>query len=146
MRGRLGSAFDAWAYALADRVGDRWWRSGPRVASWAERVGVPAFSRWFLNGGSRGGRNEPFYRRQRGDRAERLRQLDRFSRGVEVKHWVGLFACSSVPVAAWSFDSPRAAVALLVLNLVGHGYPILSMRWVRSRAVGLSRRTVRGAG
>lgn len=38
MRGRVCTAFDAWAYALVDRVDDRWWRSrlGP-----AEEGGDP---------------------------------------------------------------------------------------------------------
>lgn len=126
--------FDAWAFRLVDRI-DRvapgWWSVSRAEIRLAELVGVRPFSGWFWNGGSR--RGASFYRRMRGRREERLAALDRFARGIEAKHLAGLVVCTVVPLSAWWFEQPRSAAALAGLNLLGHGYPILSMRWVRYR-------------
>ncbi len=130
---------DELAYALADRLSPRWWRVRRRELAIYQRLGVGWFSRRFLNGGSHGGRNEPFLRRQPGDRRQRLEQLERFARGIETKHLTGLLACSVVPATAWLLGHGRWAGALALVNLIGHGYPIMSMRYVRWRAQQLLR-------
>src|SRR5262245_26678893 len=90
------------AYAVADRVSPRWWRVRARELAVYRRLGVAWFARRFVNGGSHGARNVPFFRRQEGDRRGRLERFDRFARGVETKHLAGLVACSSVPFGSWA--------------------------------------------
>lgn len=131
---RLRTTFDEIGYALADRVSPRFWRVRPRELAVYERLGAGWFARHFVNGGSHGARNVPFFRRQRGTREHRLELFERFARGVEAKHLAGVVACSSVPATAWALGHDRAAAILALVNLVGHGYPIMSMRWARARA------------
>ena len=130
---------DEVAYALADRLGPRWWRVRPREVAIYQRLGVRWFARRFVNGGSRSLVGISFYRRQRGDRGERLDRFDRFARGIEAKHLVGLVLCAAVPAIAWAGDRPRLGAFLALLDVVGHGYPIMSMRYARSRAQALRR-------
>ena len=134
------SAFDAWAFRVVEHIDRRvpgWWSVSRIEIRFAELVGVRAFAERFWNGGSR--RGASFYRRTRGARHQRLAALDRFTRGIEAKHLVGVVACAAVPALAWLLEQPRSAAALAGLNLIGHGYPILSMRWVRYRIHGLHR-------
>src|SRR5262249_26303321 len=116
---------DDLAYGLADRLSPRWWRVRPLEVAIYERLGVGWFGRRFVNGGARSKSGVPFYRRQPGSRRERLEHFDRFVRGVEVKHLVGLVACAVVPAAAWWLERPGLAAILALADLVGHGYPIM---------------------
>jgi hypothetical protein len=125
---------DAFADAVADRVSPRWWRVRERELLLYRRLGVGWFARRFVNGGSHGGRNVPFLRRQRGTRSERLRSFERFARGIETKHLAGLVAGTPVPVTAWMLGHGWLGTLLALVNLAGHGYPIMSMRYVRARA------------
>jgi hypothetical protein len=137
-RGRWGAAFDRWAARTVARIERRapgWWVTGERERRVVQLLGIRGFSRWFWNGGS--GRGDSFLRRQAGDRARRLAGLDQLTREIEAKHWVGLAACSLVPAAAWLLGRPWWAATLAGINLAGHGYPILSMRWIRGRLVAL---------
>ena len=99
---------------------------------------MPQFARWFWNGGSR--RPGSFLRRLEGERHRRLAELDRFTRVIEAKHLTVVVACAAVPATAFLLDHPILGVELCVLNVLGHGYPILSMRWVRSRLARLGKR------
>ena len=136
----MRAAFDSLAYAVADRVSPRWWRVRARELAVYRRLGVAWFARRFVNGGSHGARNVPFFRRQQGDRRGRLERFERFARGIEAKHWTGLVVCSSVPFTSWALGHQWWALGLAALNLVGHGYPIMSMRYARARAQQLLRR------
>jgi hypothetical protein len=139
---RLRLAFDRFGHAVARRIGGGWWRVRRLELAIYPRLGVPAFARWFYNGGSHG-RGVPFYRRQEGDRRQRLRGLEAFARCIEAKHVVGVVACAAVPAAALLLEQWVFAGLLAVANLVGHGYPIMSMRWVRARAASLLARQER---
>ncbi len=98
---------------------------------------MPQFARWFWNGGSR--RPGSFLRRLEGERLDRLAELDRFTRVIEAKHLTGVMVCAAVPATAFLLGHPLLGVELSLLNVVGHGYPILSMRWVRSRLARLEK-------
>jgi hypothetical protein len=131
---RWRSAFDDCGHAVAARIGDRWWRLRRRELALYTRLGVPAFARRFYNGGSHSGGGVSFYRRQPGARPQRLRALDAFARCIEAKHLVGLAVCSALPATALLLGRPGLAALLAAVNLLGHGYPIMSMRYVRARA------------
>lgn len=130
---------DALADAVAHRVSPRWWRVREAELHLYRRLGVRWFAQRFVNGGSHGGRNVPFLRRHRGTRRERLRSFERFARGIETKHLAGLVAGTPVPVTAWMLGHGWLGGLLALANLAGHGYPIMSMRYVRARAEQLLR-------
>lgn len=130
---------DALADAVADRVSPRWWRVRERELRLYRRLGVRWFARRFVNGGSHGARNVPFLRRQQGTRSERLRSFERFARAIETKHLAGLVAGTPLPVTAWMLGHSWLGALLALVNLAGHGYPIMSMRYVRARAEELLR-------
>jgi hypothetical protein len=134
------AAFDGWALGVAGRI-DRWapgwWWAGRRELALARFARVPQFARWFWNGGSR--RPGSFLRRLEGGRSSRLVELDRFTRVIEAKHLTGVIVCTAVPAAAFLLGHSLLGVELSLLNVVGHGYPILSMRWVRSRVARLEK-------
>jgi hypothetical protein len=140
---RVRQAFDGFGHAVAGHLGESWWRVRRTELAIYPRLGVPSFARWFYNGGSHGARGVPFYRRQRGDRRQRLRGLDAFARCIEAKHVAGVAACTVVPASALLLGHPAMAALLATANLIGHGYPIMSMRYVRARAGSLLRRQER---